>query len=248
LEDFCRDNVTARAIPTTSECGRRRTVDDHMAYAWAVRNHALGVTTAIAAHILSGRMPDAQFEIATSFPPAIAHDERFWSVGPYRLQDFRAIGDGSYMESTTIVGGTGLLGLTLLGATAIGSAAGNRNRRDAAARDMIPRWVDIDSGHITIGSRGMYLLSASGLNPWAWEHVTSADMVAPGHLHFAGQTSYGPISWIVISDWAELAFVGWAAARHPRHRQLLDGSWFPGGWRSPAIDPPPTGMPRAIEP
>jgi hypothetical protein len=215
-----------------------------MAQAWAVRNHALGLTTAIAQRLLGGELPDARFEISTSFPPAVALDERFWASGPYRLQDYQAVGDGSYYSSTTIVGGTGLLGMTLLGATAIGSAAANRRRRDAAARDMVPRWVDVDSGLITIGSRALYLHSAAGLAPWSWQAVASADMVAPGHLHFSGQTGYGTVSWIVISDWAELAFVAWAAARHPRHRQIMDGSWFPGGWH-PQVAPAP---PHALEP
>jgi hypothetical protein len=210
-----------------------------MAQAWAVRNHALALTTAIAQRLLGGELPDARFEIATSFPPAVALDERFWACGPYRLQDYRSVGDGSYYSSTTIVGGTGLLGMTLLGATAIGSAVGNKRRRDAAARDMQPRWVDVDGGLITIGSRALYLHSAAGLAPWSWQAIGSADMVAPGHLHF----SSGASSWIVISDWAELAFVAWAAARHPRHRQIMDSSWFPGGWQ------PQVGAvsPRAIE-
>lgn len=219
-----------------------------MAQAWAARHHALGVTSAIAYEVLSGRMPDARYEIPTSFPPAFAPDERFWACGPFRLQDCRSVGDGSYYESTTIVGGTGLLGLTLIGATALGSAAANRRRRDAAARDMQPRWVDIDQGLLTVGSQGMYLQSASGLSPWAWVWITGADMVAPGCLHFSGQTAHGTVSLIVVSDWAELAFVGWAAARHLRHRQVLDGSWYPGGWGPQAVPPPDAGPPRAIEP
>jgi hypothetical protein len=219
--------------------------DRYPAIAWAERNRALGITAAIASAMFSGRVPDGGFDIGTSFPPAFGFDERFWGEGPYRLQDYRAVGDGSYVQSTTIVGGRGLLGMTLLGATAIGSAMGNKRRRDAAARDMQPRWVEIDSGHLTVGSHGLYLQSATGMSPWSWQSVASAEMVAPGKLYFTGHLANGSISWIVESAWSELAFLAWAAMRHQRHRQVLDGSWFPGGWCPPS---PVQHRPSAAEP
>ena len=36
--------------------------------------------------------------------------------------------------------------------------------------------------------------------------------------------------WAIASDWAELVFVLWALARHPRHPQLINGEWLPPGW------------------
>jgi len=47
---------------------------------------------------------------------------------------------------------------------------------------------------------------------------------------FQGQSEAGPISWILVSDWAELLFVTWALLFHPRHPQLLSGAWLPPGW------------------
>jgi hypothetical protein len=53
--------------------------------------------------------------------------------------------------------------------------------------------------------------------------------------------SHGPISWILESHWAELAFVLWAIVRNPQHPQIIDGSWLPqhwAQWAGPGYPPP----------
>ncbi len=50
------------------------------------------------------------------------------------------------------------------------------------------------------------------------------------------------------SDWAELIFITWAIARHPRHPQLVSGGLFPPGWAGHAaahhhgVPPPAPGL------
>lgn len=67
--------------------------------------------------------------------------------------------------------------------------------------------MPIDTGMIYVSAYGFYLSGEGGLYPWSWG-----------------------FSWILRSDWAELVFVTWALAVHPRHPQLLTGGWLPPGW------------------
>jgi hypothetical protein len=64
-------------------------------------------------------------------------------------------------------------------------------------------------------------------------------MAAPAAVQISGEGANGPISWLLSSDWAELIFVSWALARHPRHPQLLSGGWLPPGWANHAALGPP---------
>ena len=80
--------------------------------------------------------------------------------------------------------------------------------------------------------------------------MTSASMVAPESIHFSGQSSTGPVSYLVSSEWAELIFVLWALVRHPSHPQLIAAGWLPPGWIdhanrhgqpvAPGLLPPPS--------
>ncbi len=87
----------------------------------------------------------------------------------------------------------------------------------------------IDAGTLYVSAYGFYLHVATGLHSWHWNGITMASMVGPGDVQFTGESSRGPISWILRSDWAELVFVTWALAAHPRHPQLLTGAWLPPG-------------------
>lgn len=195
------------------------------------RSVALHYTGTIVTCLFANRYPPAEIRVRTDFPPAFSVDERIWVQGDYLLEEFGATGDGTYETSHTIVGGTGVLGLTMLAATWGASAAGNRRRREQAAQAMVPHWHQVDQGTLYVSVLGLYLRSPGGLSTWPWGAITEADIPQPGVFVFTGVSAGGPVRLAVGSHWAELVFAAWALARHPRHPRLGDGSWWPGGWR-----------------
>lgn len=99
-------------------------------------------------------------------------------------------------------------------------------------------------------SRPEWIISAYLRYPsvlqWQWSDLTSATMVGPGSMHLTGRSVNGEVSWLLESDWSELAFILWALERHPAHPQLLGGGWLPPGWVHWAAfhhHPIPTGVP-----
>lgn len=206
----------------------------------SLRRYALQLTAAIADGLARGDQPPPDVKVAAPFPPAFDDDERFWAAGPFTLQEFSALGDGRYEHSSVIAGGSGGLGLLTLAGTLGWSAANKRRARRRAAWDATPRWHDIDAGTVAITICGMYLHTENGFFPWGWEAVTAADLVEPGVLEFSGQSENGTVSWRLRSDWAELAFVTWAMARHPRHPRLAASDWLPHGWAASVNGSEPT--------
>lgn len=194
------------------------------------RSAALHYTRRIVTCLFTNRYPPAEIEVRTDFPPAFAVDERIWVRGDFLLEEFSATGDGSYETSHTVVGGTGVFGLTMLAATWGASAAGNRRRRQQAAQAMVPHWHCVDEGTLYVSVLGIYLRSAGGLFTWPWGSIAQADLPQPGVFVFTGVTPGGPVQMALSSHWAELVFAAWALARHPRHPRLSDGSWWPDGW------------------
>jgi len=111
----------------------------------------------------------------------------------------------------------------------VGRAIGNSNRRKAAAALAVPRWTDIDRGALDVTDERLVLATPTGLYSWWYSAFTSAMLVAPRQLNFTGDTADGRnISWILESDWAELALTLWARQYAPRHPQRWD--WLPADW------------------
>ncbi|WP_298458746.1 hypothetical protein [uncultured Cellulomonas sp.] len=198
---------------------------DHDAAIWHTR--------AMLQSLADGR-PETLPHVPTTFPPglgAVDGGERVLARGPFQLLTFRPIGDGTVQS-----GGRGFFfaagrgGLAATAAVAGYRALADRNRRQAAAEDAVPRWVVDAAGTAFVSTHGVYLDTGHALLPWAWPHVDSMELAAPGAVHLRGRSEQGPVSWIIRSDWAELAFVLWCLARHPAHPQLASGGWIPAGW------------------
>ncbi len=197
--------------------------------AWTSRDEILLYSCRIADTIRSGGDVSVIPEVLAPFPPPLSPLERLWAAGPFTLLDFRTLGDGSWQTNSFLVGGTGKVGMGLLAGSLIGNAAARSRARSAAAADAVPRWVPIDQGMVFASQFGFHMHTPSVLS-WSWESVTGANMVAPGAMQFSGESRNGPVSLMLQSDWAELIFITWAMARHPRHPQLVSGGWLPPGW------------------
>lgn len=198
---------------------------------WTHRDSALWHTCEIAVELVAGRPPQPLQEIAAPFPPRFHVEERYWAAGPFQLLDYAAAGDGSYYhdDSWFFAWGPGAIVATL--AHAAGKAIGNSYRQRAAETAATPRWTVIEQGTVYVTGYGFYMHTSSRLFSWCWSGISVASMVEPGAMQMQGDTDDGrTISWILRSDWAELVFITWAFARHPRHMQLVDGSWLPPGW------------------
>lgn len=197
---------------------------------WTDRDGALWHTCEIAVDLALREVPEPRLQIVSTFPPQLGRGEQYWAAGPYVLLEQRARGDGSYRHDSGFFFATGRGGLTATAAVAAFSARGNSRRRRQAELDAVPRWTSIDGGTLYLSRYGVHMHSDGGVFPWDWQSITAAQMVGPAAVHISGSSTRGPVSWILRSDWAELLFVAWAVARHPRHPQLLTGAWLPPGW------------------
>lgn len=168
--------------------------------------------------------------VATTFAPQISSDEHMLAQGEYHLAEYKALGDGSYQHDSSFFFATGGLGLALTAGLMAGQAIGNSGRRNQAMLDSQPRWVVIDNGQTTISQHGMYFMSTFGLRSWTWDAITSLELVGPGAFHMNGNSTTGPVSWVIGTDWAELVLTLWARRQHPHHPQFVGGTWIPGGW------------------
>lgn len=194
---------------------------------WTDRDAALLHTCRVVA-VLQERGDVTAFpEVVGPFPPARV-DEQFLATGPFTVWSWTALGDGSWSVSTPSVAGTGTLGLGLAAGSILGGAIARRRARREAAAAAQPRWVPISHGALYVSQHGFYLHTPMLLT-WHWDRITTADLLAPGAVHISGTSTDGPVTWLLHSNWAELVFVLWAMARHPRHPQLLTG-WLPDGW------------------
>lgn len=169
-------------------------------------------------------------DVPTTFPGSLAEDEKIVATGPFVLHEFVSLGNGSYTHDSGFFFASGPYGTALTAGVAIGRAVGNNSRRRAAADAATPRWCPVDDGLIHVSDSGFYLQSRRGLLPWGWPAVTSAQLIGPGQLWMSGNSTQGPVQWIVDSDWAELVLTLWARVQHPRHPQFEQGTWVPEGW------------------
>lgn len=197
---------------------------------WTAHDTALWHTCEIAVDLVRGIVPEPRQEVHAAFPPQLSHHERFWASGPFDLLEERAAGDGSYQHDNGFFFATGRGGLTATAAFVGVQAMGNSRRRRMAEQAAVPRWTPIDAGHLYVSALGLHLHTTHHVRPWAWPSFTSMEMVGPGAVHVLGNSTVGPVSWIIRSDWAELLFVTWAMNHHRRHPQFLNGGWLPPGW------------------
>lgn len=87
------------------------------------------------------------------------------------------------------------------------------------------------SAQLYVSTHGFYFENANGLHAWSFADADAMELVGPGAVSMRGSSTTGPISWILLSDWAELLLVSWALVRHRQHLQYVSGSWVPPGWR-----------------
>jgi hypothetical protein len=197
--------------------------------AWTTRDEVLRYTCMLAGELAAGGPMVSAGEVAAPFPPTLGEQGPLWGSGSFTLHEWRAPGDGSWQPTRTVAFGTGGLGAGLMIGSLLGGVIANSRARRAAEAAAIPRWMPIARGGLYLGHRGFYLHTDRVL-AWDWASVTAASMTEPAAVHLSGSSEYGPVSWLLCSDWAELLFVTWALTRHPRHPQLGDGQWLPPGW------------------
>ncbi len=202
---------------------------------WSTHDAAVWHTVDIVQTALASRL-DERPTMHAPFPPRHGADERILAQGDFQLYTHTAIGDGSYQHSNSFLFATGGVGLAMTAGFAVAQAAGNASRRNQAAQDAVPRWVLSDQGLLWVSTAGFYLQTVNGLFPWAWPHVQSAQLLAPATLHLQGQSDSGSVSWLIVSEWAELAFVLWALQMHPQHPMLTQMTWVPPGWQQRCLE------------
>ncbi|QRY62584.1 hypothetical protein JVX90_19855 [Gordonia sp. PDNC005] len=192
---------------------------------------AIWHTTQINSLIDSGRAAELP-NLLTPFP--VADSGTVLADGTFRLLNFESAGNGTYVHQSGFVFGTGGVGLAIAGGFALAQAAGNSRRRREAAALAQPQWRQIDAGQLWISTSTLHFSVPSQYYTWTYDSIDSMTLVAPRQAQFSGRSAHGPITWILESDWAELAFTVWARARHPRHPQFMTRGWIPPGWHDRA--------------
>lgn len=207
---------------------------------WTQRDDALLHTCRLANLMITGGDLSGVPEVTAVFACEVP-GERLWAAGLFRLSDWRALGDGSweapppgqpYKAPGLLGAGLAVAGLVpgiALPAVIARRAYTEGHLRRQAEADAVPRWVAIADGWLFSSAYGFYLQTSTGVYPWPWEGVTSASLTGPGSLRVTVKNGSGSALWLLESDWAELIFVTWALARHPKHPDLVNG-WLPPGW------------------
>lgn len=168
--------------------------------------------------------------LATAFPPRHSHDEVVVASGPVDVLTWRALGDGSYVQNNGFFFATGAGGLAATALFAGAQAVGNSARRAQAAAAAVPRWVHDWSAQLYVSTHGFYFENVTGLHSWDFTAVDAMELLAPAAVSMRGTSTTGPVSWVLLSDWAELLLVSWARLRHPQHPQYVLDRWVPPGW------------------
>lgn len=201
---------------------------------WTLRDEALWTTAEIAALVKQGRLAE-RWPIAVPFALRLGTDENALCHGPFALFTFSSPGDGSYDHNGSSVFATGRGAIPLMVGHAIGQGMGNAARRRQAMALAQPRWMQIDSGTLTVSTHGFYLHTPHAIHSWDWGSIHSATLTAPGSLKLMGNSLDGPVNWLLNCDWAELVFFLWAITLAPGHPQLSDRTWLPGEWLTKAF-------------
>ncbi len=196
---------------------------------WGPHDDALWYTCEIAADLVAGRPPRRVPDVLASFPPP-PPDSQYWASGQFQLLEYRAVGDGSYIQEEGFFFAGGPVSLAVSACVMAAQALGNSARRRAAAAAAVPRWTPTYWGDIHVAPSTFTLHTSHGLSHWRYGCIEAAQMVGPGHVHVQGVSENGPISWVLVTNWAELLFITWALREHPRHPQLLGGGWLVPDW------------------
>lgn len=192
---------------------------------WTDRDSVLYATCEIALSAMRGRLHDRPM-LAHDFVLQFSPHERLLASGQYDLHWWGSAGDGSYQSRTTIVGGGGGLGIGLLGATALASAAGNASRRSQAAMAAMDAWRPVDVGVVHITDFGFYVHGSAGFRAFAWSHIVQGDVTHETVFQFSAQTTQGTQQFRIPSDWSELVFFLWATTMDPSHPRLVGKAWL----------------------
>lgn len=156
--------------------------------------------------------------------------ERALATGSFVLYDYVAAGDGSYAHQSGMLLATGRNGLAMTAGFLAAQSVGNMARRKAAERAATEQWRPIAHGQLWVTEFGFHRASEYGMAAWEYGAVEAAQLVAPGRLWFAGNSTDGPISWVVESDWAELMLLLWVRSVGIQHPQTVGVGWLPPGW------------------
>ncbi|KAE8762409.1 hypothetical protein [Georgenia thermotolerans] len=205
-----------------------------MAEQWTQRDRALWLTCEMALAGARGRPVRPPTPVPSPVRPQLADAETLLAAGPFTRYVLRA-GDGSYRRSSGFFFATGAVGLAATAAVAAGQLVGNARRKRAAERDAAPRWEAAGTGLLTVSTHGFYLSAPGGLAAWPYAAVGACEVGRPGLVDLSGQSTTGPVRWLLESDWAELLFAMWALAAHPGHPPLASGAWLPPGWVERAV-------------
>ena len=197
---------------------------------WSARDSALWFTCSYVEATAEGRAVAPPSPVLTTFAPQGGADDVLLAQGPYDRFEFVAAGDGSYVQDTGFFMATGAVGLAATAALATARVIGNEARRSSANAAAMPRWTVTERGEITVGTRGFHLAHRHGVVHWPWQAIREVTMTGPGRFEMSGDSTQGPVRWCFGTPWAELVFALWALNRHPRHPQLLSGSWLPPGF------------------
>jgi hypothetical protein len=189
---------------------------------WTADDAALWHTVLIARELEARRVPSHR--TGTSF--ALRPGEIAFVGGPFRTDEWRADGDGSYQRSSVFAFGAP----TFVAAGLIGNAIGNSRRRADAQWAATPMWRPGVSGWIVVTNVGFHLATDHGNFAWDWGSISQVDVVGRGQLVMVGDSTSGPVRWMIHTGWAELVFVLWAQQRHPDHPQYRSRSWLHPSW------------------
>jgi len=172
------------------------------------------------------------------FAPVAGQHEIHVAQAPYICWAYTAVGDRSYDQDSShniIFGSRNALIFTaaMVGARMLG----NRGRRNQAAMNAQPRWVQADHGMMVVGNLCAYFTTLQGeTSPWPWESISQMQLLNRYTIQLTGtNVADDTLQLQIRSPFAELMFAFWAVARHPRHAQLRCGAWLPPGWLDWAV-------------
>lgn len=193
---------------------------------WSDADQGMFITCRMIADVLAGRLPPNRTPTYFRLGPGVV---AFLS-GPSQVLELRSNGDGSYYRNTTVMAGTGGVGLALLAGSLAGSAIGNSRARARAMADAQVAFRHQFDAVMYVTNAGMIFQNAGGVFTWWWSDVQAMQVVGPHDVLMQGKSDRGPVTWRLLTPWAELVMVLWALDQHPQHPQLQDGSWIAGGW------------------
>ncbi|WP_328331437.1 MULTISPECIES: hypothetical protein [unclassified Streptomyces] len=191
-------------------------LDDHLLY-------TCGVVHDVAAGRIGERAP-----IPTR--ARLHQGELSLAVGPAARSTWRALGNGSYVNSSTVAFGSA----SFVIGSMVGSAVGNAARRNKAISDAQPRWLPDGPGELTVTDRRAVFGQQQNPLDLGWTGLDSVELIAPEIVQCSFQDTYGKgyMTVQLHTLWASLVFVLAARTAFPAHPRLLQGDWLPPGFEA----------------